>query len=133
MSPTSHSTLDRINARRYGWELGSALVAYTILLVVALTLHDEDGSTTAIVVLMLLPVAPALGIAWAALRMVQRSHEFVRSRQLEAIAIGFVLAMIAAVTLGFLTIVVAIPAAPWIVYGIGMSGWASGAVVRSRA
>lgn len=48
-------------------------------------------------------------------------------------AIGFVLAMVAAVTMGFLTNVVAIPVAPWIIYGFGMAGWAGGTVVRSRA
>ncbi len=133
MSHTSQSTLDRTNARRYGWELGSAMAAYTILLVLALSLYNEGGSTAANLALMLMPVVPALGIAWACLRMVQRSDEFVRARQLEAVAIGFVLAMVAAVTMGFLTNVVAIPVAPWIIYGFGMAGWAGGTVVRSRA
>lgn len=135
MTESATSTLDRRNNRAYFKELGGSMLAYVVLLVVALTLFDEarsDAVNLAVMLLPVLPVLPAIGIAWACVRMLQRSDEFVRSRQLEAIAIGFVLAMLASVTLGFLTNVVTIPGVPWIVYGIGMAGWAFGAIVRGR-
>lgn len=126
------STLDRTNSRAYLLELGGSMLAYVVLLVVALVLFDDARSTAVNVAVMLLPVLPAIGIAWACLRMLRRSDEFQRARQLESIAVGFVLAMLAAVTLGFVTNVVDVPGAPWIVYGIGMAGWAFGAVAQAR-
>lgn len=133
MNRSEASTIDRTNTRTYFRELGASLVAYVALVAVATTFVDDDGSSLGNVGLMLLPVVPAIGIAWACLRMLKRSDEFVRSRQLEAIAIGFVLAMLASVTLGFVVNVVDVPAAPWIIYVVGMMGWGLASIVRIRA
>lgn len=132
MATEGTSTVERTNNRRYAWELGLGLLAYGVVLVMALTLHDEAASDARNLALMLLPVMPALGIAWACIRMVRRADEYVRSVHLEALAIGFVLAMVAAVTLGFLEIVVPVQGTGWIIYAVGMVGWGVGAGVRSR-
>lgn len=132
MATEGTSTIERANNRRYAWEFGLSMLAYAVVLVVAMTLYDEAASDARNLALVLLPVVPALGVAWACIRMVHRADEYLRSVHLEGLSIGFVLAMVAAVTLGFLEIVVPVRGTGWIVYGVGMAGWAVGVQVRSH-
>jgi hypothetical protein len=61
----------------------------------------------------------------AVFRQVRRVDEYQRLLLLGSLAVGFAVAMLAAITLGFLTIAgLRLPDAPWIVFGAGMLGWA---------
>lgn len=72
----------------------------------------------------LLPVIPALGLVRAVVRHVRRIDEYQRLLSLEGLAVGFAIAMIAAVTVGFLGIGgLPMRAAGWVVYAAGMAGW----------
>jgi hypothetical protein len=69
----------------------------------SLVLFDPDGRANALnVVWSLLPLAPALWLVWAQLRSLRRADEYQRVLQLEAMAIGFAVAMVLALLGGLL-------------------------------
>lgn len=77
--------------KRYPLELGVALVAYGLLLVVSLRLLDGgairgEGVRTA---LSLAPLLPGLAVCWAVVRQLRRLDEMQRRLQLEALGLAF--------------------------------------------
>lgn len=80
-----------------------------------------------------LPVLPALWVIRAAVRHVRRVDDYQRGLLLQGLAVGFGVAMIASVTLGFLEIAgLDVPVTGWIVYGAGMVGWAVATGIAAR-
>jgi hypothetical protein len=87
--------------------------------------------------LLLLPLLPALWAMRAVIRSLQRSDEFERMVQLQAMAVGFGPAMVAAMTVGFLGIH-AEPnrfnqVSPWIIFSVAVLAWGVTAAVHSAS
>jgi hypothetical protein len=107
--------------------------AYVLVLVAVTVWGGLHGHAPARFALAVLPAVPAAGVAWAVLRHVRRIDDYQRRILLEGIAVGFALAMLAAIALGLLAAAgLVVPAAPWIVYGIGMVSWAIGSGLAGR-
>jgi hypothetical protein len=116
---------DQAKARAYSREFWPGMAAYAIVLTTVLTWGDLDGHSPWRFVWALAPVLPAAWTVCAVLRQVHRVDEYQQLLLLRSLAVGFAVAMLAAITLGFLTIAgLRLADAPWIVVGAGMLGWA---------
>ncbi len=104
--------------------------AYAIVLAGVGIWGHLDGSSPWRFLWALLPVIPALWTVRAVLRHLGRVDDFQRLLLLQGLAVGFGIAMIASVTVGFLGIAgLRLPAAGWVIYGAGMVGWAGGSAL----
>ena len=83
----------------------------------------------------LLPLIPAVWLAWAQWRMLRRSDEFQRLAHLEALAIGFAVAMLAALTGGLLDAANIGSTAQWlqITFTGGILAWVVALALRLRS
>jgi hypothetical protein len=116
---------DRARNRAYHREFWPGIVVYVLVTVVVTRWGGLDGSSPWRFVWALAPVVPAAWIVRAVLRHVRRVDEYQKLLQLQSLAVGFAVAMLAAITLGFLaTAGLRLESAPWILYGAGMLGWA---------
>jgi hypothetical protein len=79
-----------------------AVVALVLLEGIVATSDLDANTNTWHLVIALLPLLPAMWLAWAQLRSVRRSDEYQRVIQLEALSIGFAVAMLVAMTGGLL-------------------------------
>jgi hypothetical protein len=76
---------------------------------------------------VLLPVIPIAWAVRAVVRHVRRIDDHQRELLLQGLAVRFGVAMIAALTAGFLAVAgLMLPAAGWIIFGVGVVGWAAG-------
>lgn len=111
-----------------------AVVGYVVLLPITLTLVGEEVSTVGEWALVMLPVLPALWGVRAVVRQLRRLDEYQRLVQLESMAAGFGVAMVAAITLGFVGAGgAATVAGGWYVYGAGMVAWGVTLKLRTRS
>jgi hypothetical protein len=109
------------------------MVAYVLVTAAAIAWGGLDGHSPWRFVWALAPVVPAAWIVRAVLRHVRRADEYQKMLLLRSFAVGFAVAMLAAITLGFLAIAgLALESAPWIVYGAGMLGWAFTGIREAR-
>jgi len=124
---------DRAKARAYSRDFWPGMAAYALVLTAVLTWGDLDGHSPWRFVWALAPVLPAAWIVLAVLRQVRRADEYQRLLLLRSLAVGFAVAMLAAITLGFLTIAgLQLADAPWIVFAAGMLGWGLTGIVVGR-
>src|SRR5215213_6776768 len=116
---------DKARTRAYNSEFWPGMVAYAVVLAAVLTWGDLDGSSPWRFVWALAPVLPVAWTVRAVIRHARRVDEFQRLLLLQAIAVGFAVAMLSAVTLGFLAVAgLRLDDTPWLVFGAGMLGWA---------
>jgi hypothetical protein len=119
-----HSIGDRARGRAYVREFWPGMLAYGVLLAAVLIWGDLDGSSPWRFAWAVHPVVPALWIVRAVLRHLRRVDDYQRLLLLQGLGVGFAIAMIASLTLGFLGIAgLPMMAAGWIIYGAGMLGW----------
>jgi hypothetical protein len=124
---------DRARTRAYHREFWPGIVAYVVVTCAASLGIGLTDSSPWRYLWALLPVIPAAWVVRAVLRHVRRVDEFQRLLMLESLAAGFAVAMLAAITLGFLATAGFHPAAgPWIVYTAGMLAWAITGSVQGR-
>ena len=124
---------DGAKARAYGRDFWPGMAAYAVVLAAVLTWGDLDGTSPWRFVWALAPVLPAAWTVRAVFRQVRRVDEYQRLLLLGSLAVGFAVAMLAAITLGFLTIAgLRLADAPWIVVGAGMLGWAFTGICVAR-
>jgi hypothetical protein len=124
LDSTGVSAGDRAISRAYRREFGLGMIAYFVTLTAMLLWGQLDGDSPWRFVWALLPVIPALWIVVAILRHVRRIDDYQRQLLLQGLGVGFALAMVASVTLGFLAIAgLTVPGVAWIIYGVGMLGW----------
>ena len=117
----------------YVRDMVPAIAGYAVVLAVGLSLVGDEVDTAGEWALLMLPVVPALWGVRAVVRHLRRVDEYQRLLQLEAMAAGFGVAMITAVTVGFVGVGGgATRAAGWIVYGAGMTTWALVALAQGR-
>ena len=133
-TPNSHSELDRRQTRA-GWrEALPAVVALvaTEVTVASLDLHADTNRWH--VAVALLPVIPAIWLGWVQWRALRRSDEFQRIAQLEAMAVGFAVAMLAALIGGLLHAADVGSTAQWlqITFIGGILSWATALLQRLR-
>jgi len=126
---------DRVRLRTYHREFFSGIVVYGMVVIATAVFVGDDPAMPKRLIL-LLPLLPALWSARAIARSLGRADEFERANQLEAMAVGFGAAMIAAMTVGFLGMH-ADPnrfnqVSPWIIYSVGMIAWGSTLALRNR-
>ena len=109
------------------------MAAYAVVLVAALTWGDLEGHSPWRFVWALAPVIPAAWLVRVVFRHVHRVDEYQRLLLLRSLAVGFAVAMLAAVTLGFLANAgLRFADAPWLVLAAGMLGWALTGVCVAR-
>lgn len=115
---------DRARSRAYSKEFWPGIVGYGVLLTASLVWGDLDGASPWRYVWAVLPVLPALWIVRAVLRHLRRVDDYQRALLLQGLGVGFAVAMITALTLGFLGIAgLPMAASGWVVYAAGMLGW----------
>jgi hypothetical protein len=131
---TERTTTERQTGRTYKAEFLPAVIGYTLVLGGIVVLVDFDTAADWKYLIALLPLLPALLGAAAIARHMRRLDEFQRSVQLDGMAAGFGIAMVAAMTLGFLGMAGLETArvGPWVIYSAGMLTWlvVSGAALR---
>ena len=124
---------DRARSRAYLREFLPSVAGYVVVLTAVLVWGDLDGSSPSRYVWAVLPVFPALTGAWAVLRHLRRLDDYQRLLLLEGLAVGFAVAMITAVTVGFLGIAgLPMRLSGWVVYGAGMLAWLVAGGVQRR-
>lgn len=129
----SRSAGDRARARAYHRDFWPGIVAYGVVLTAVEIWGHLDGHSLWRHLWALLPVVPAMWIVLAVLRHVARIDDYQRLLLLQGLAVGFAIAMIASLTVGFLGIAgLALPAAGWIISSAGMLGWAVMAIVTQK-
>jgi hypothetical protein len=109
------------------------MVAYALVLSAVLVWGGLDGSSPWRFLWAVAPVVPAAWTVYVVFRHVRRVDEYQRVLLLQSCAVGFAVAMLTAVTLGFLRIAgLELADAPWIVFGAGMLGWGLTGVCLGR-
>jgi hypothetical protein len=130
----SRSVGDRARARAYHRDVWPGIAGYVIVLTAVITWGHLDGHSSWRYVWALLPVIPALWIVRAVVRRIGRIDDYQRLLSLRGLAVGFAIAMLASLTVGFLGIAgLELPAGEWIIYSAGMLGWVvTGMVTTTR-
>ena len=123
------SAADKQMRNSYLREFIPAIACFGILqAIVEITV---DANTSGARLWVLLPVIPMIGIAVALYRAVQRADEYGRIVMLECMALGFGVAMVVAMSLGFLAGVGATwTFSGWLVFGAGMTAWTGALLIR---
>jgi len=119
--------------RRYLIEFGGAMLAYAVVLVVAVTLlNNTDPGSGWRVPLALAPMAPVVFVLFAFVRYFGRMDELQRRVQLEALAFAFGGTALITFGYGFLQ-VVGFPQVSWFfVWPIMAALWIVGKVLADR-
>ena len=129
----SSSSGDRARSRAYQLDFWPGMAGYVLALLAVLRWGGLDGASPARWAWALLPVVPALWMVRAVVRHLHRIDEYQRDLVLQGLAVGFGVAMVTAVTLGFLGIAgLSGQVTGWVVYGAGMLGWIVGGQVAAR-
>ncbi|WP_087012046.1 hypothetical protein [Leucobacter sp. 7(1)] len=122
---------ERRNLRRYFWGFGISMLAYLVVLFVAMPAQEAAESPWRILIL-LAPIVP-VGFAFAAVLQFIRGLDEYQTRTLTtALSWGFAVAMLTAVVVGFLDFVLTVPLPSWIIFVAGMMGWVVAAVATAR-
>ena len=129
----ARSAGDRRRTRAYLREFVPGMVAYVIVLFVALTWGGFDGSSPWRFLWAVLPVLPMVWVAVAILRHLQRVDEYQRGKLLTGLGVGFAVAMLGSITLGILQSAgLELEGSGFWVYSLGMIGWLISAAVSGR-
>lgn len=125
-SKPSRNQVERQTSAAYNRDFAPAMVGYVAIVLGVMFLVDFDDPAWWKYVLAMAPVLPALWGVRAVKRHLGRLDEMWRQAHLEGMAIGFGVAMVVALTVGF-----AATAGldtnrwgPWVIYACGMLGYA---------
>ncbi len=131
---TSESAGDRGRTQAYYRDFWPSIVGYIAVLTVVLIWGGLDGDSPARFLWALLPVVPAMWTVRAVLRHLRRIDDYQQLLLLNGLAVGFAIAMIASLTVGFLGIAgLPMRGAGWVIYSAGMLGWlVAGLLARRR-
>jgi O-antigen/teichoic acid export membrane protein len=130
----ARSAGDRARALAYQRDFWPGMVGYALVLTAVLLWGRLDGTSPWRWLWSVLPVLPALLVVRAVARHLRRIDEYQRGLLLQALSVGFGVAMVTAVTMGFLGIAgLSGTVTGWIVYGAGMLGWIVGGAVVGRS
>jgi hypothetical protein len=128
------SARERAISNAYQREFWPAMIGYVVVLVPVMVWGGLDGDSPWRFVWAVLPVIPMLWVVIAVLRHIRRIDDYQRFLLLQGLGVGFAVAMISSVTMGFLAIAgLSIPGAGWIIYGVGMLAWlVTSSIARRR-
>jgi len=132
LDSTTASTGDKQRSRSYHREFWPGIVAYVVLVSLSPALSQASDGSPWRYVWAVLPVLPALWVVRAVVRHIGRIDDYQRLLMLRGLAIGFGLAMVTSLTLGLLEFTGLDLPTGWIVYGVGMLGWAIAAATGAR-
>ncbi len=120
--------------RAYHRDFWPSIAGYVAVLTAVLIWGGLDGDSPWRFLWALLPVVPALWTVRAMLRHLRRVDDYQQLLLLHGLAVGFAIALIASLTVGFLG-VAGLPTqwAGWVIYSAGMLGWVvAGLLARRR-
>lgn len=130
---TRASSGDRARTRAYLRDFLPGMVGYVVVLPLVIRFGGLDGTADSRWGWALLPLLPLAWVAFAVLRHLRRIDEYQQRQMMQALSIGFVVAMLTALTIGLLAVAgLDLPAAGWIVFAAGMSAWAVGSLPLRR-
>lgn len=101
----TRDAMNKAASTRYLIEFGGAMLAYAIVLVVALLLIEANPHAAWRIPVAVAPVVPVCFALWAFIRAFGRMDELQRRIQLDAIGFGFGATAIITFTYGFLELV----------------------------
>jgi hypothetical protein len=112
-----------------------AVVALVVSELVVASLDLDVDEHPWHVAVALLPVIPAIWLIWVQWRVIRRADEFQRIAHLEALGIGFAVAMLAALTGGLLDAADVGSSSQWlqITFIGGILAWIAAMAVRLRS
>lgn len=123
---------ERAGVRRYVMEIGSGVIAFAMLFLVLPQFLETGPHTLWGIVVALLPLLPVGWIAVAVIRHVRRVDELFRALFVKSAAVGFMAAMLIALTIAFLRPTgVHLEYSEWWIFVGGMGTWGIGAAVLS--
>ncbi len=115
---------DQARHRAYLRDFLPGLLGYCVALIVVVLFGHLDGHSPWRFLWAFLPVVPLFWVVRAGFRQLRRVDEYQRDRMLQGLGTGFVVAMITAVTTGFLGVAgLNMRLAGWAVFVAGMSAW----------
>lgn len=115
---------DRARTQAYYRDFWPSVVGYVAVLSAVLIWGGLDGNSPSRFLWALLPVVPALWTVRAVMRHVRRIDDYQQVLLLHALAVGFAIAMLASLTVGFLGVAgLPMQGAGWVIYSAGMLGW----------
>lgn len=130
---TRTSSGDRARARAYLRDFLPGMVGYVVVLPLVIHFGGLGGTAPSRWVWALLPLIPLAWVAVAVLRHLRRVDEYQQRQLLQGLSIGFVVAMLAALTVGLLSMAgLDLPSAGWIIFGAGMAAWALSTIPVGR-
>lgn len=132
---TERSEFEVRQNRAAARDAAPALVALVVSEIVVASVDLDAGSNWWHLVVSLLPLLPAGWLVWVQWRVLRRADEFQRTAHLEALAIGFAVAMVAALTGGLLDAAQVGSNAQWlqITFIAGILAWVATLAVRLRS
>jgi hypothetical protein len=117
---------DRARNRAYRREFWPGMVGYVVVLLAVSLLGHLDGTSNWRFVLALLPMAPLVLVVRAVMKHLHRVDDYQRQLTYRGLSVGFLVAMTASLTIGFLGFAgLQVPGAGWVVWSLGMTGWAA--------
>ena len=137
-TPTSNRSASAFERQqlRAGFRDAAPALAVLVISQIAVASIDLHAATNRWhLVIALLPAIPAAWLVWVQWRVVQRSDEFQRIAHLEALAIGFGVAMLVASTGGLLDAADVGSTAQWlqITFIGGILAWFAALALRLRS
>ncbi|MEO6955773.1 MAG: hypothetical protein ABI137_03430 [Antricoccus sp.] len=118
---------DKARAKKYLVEFLPAMLAYVVVLLLVVVFGDLTSNKPSRIIWALLPIVPLVAVVWAVVRHLHRIDQFQSQLMYQSLSIGFVGAVAAAVTIGFLEIAkVNVPLAGWMIFAAGMLSWVLG-------
>ena len=122
LDSSQRSEVDRRRAKAYHRDFWPSIVGYLVVLGAVTTWGQLDGDNAWRALWALLPVIPIVGMVRAVLCHVRRVDDYQRLLMLQGLDVGFAVAMIAALTTGFLGIAgLSMPHAGSLIYSLGCS------------
>jgi hypothetical protein len=133
-APNRASDYERRQQRAALRDALPAAVALVVSQVVVVSLDLDADAHPWHLAVSLLPLLPAMWFGWAQWRAVRRADEFQRTAHLEALAVGFGFAMLAALTGGLLDAADVGSTSQWlqITFIGGLLSWVAALFVRLR-
>ncbi len=127
------SSGDRARARAYVRDFVPGMVGYVVVLVLVIVFGGLDGSAPSRYLWALLPAIPLLWVVVAVVRHLHRLDDYQQRLMLDGFAVGFGVAMVAAVTVGLLQAAgLQSDLTGWVIFAAGMLGWGVASIVAGR-
>ncbi|MBC3829980.1 hypothetical protein H8K33_00495 [Undibacterium amnicola] len=123
MFNNEYSKKDKVNAKKYGNELGISIVIYMVVLFGSIYIAKPMENSLLRTLIVLTPTIPALGAFWAIIRHFQRMDEYMRVWLLEVIALAGGITAFFSFSYGFLEGMDYPKLSGFVIYVIFMGSW----------